>query len=368
MKIVVEQEKLAKALNNVSRIVAGGKTTLPILNNVLIRVDAGKATLTTTNLDMAVVDYLPVIESVDGVITAPARLMAEFVSNLPKNAKVEIEDKDKKITLKSGNYKATVNGVEADDFPEMPEVDEKKSVAFVMGVDEFRAGLSEVLVATSNDTSRPALTGVFYNTFNDSLFVAATDGYRLADRKIVEKVKSEVKAIVPTMPLNEAMRAIQEDTEEVEILFNELMVQIRVGEVEITSKLIDGSYPDYRQLIPKNSEENIEVKKEELVRTVKLAALFSKTVGGTIKVETDAKNGKLRVLAVANEMGENASEIETKVEKDEKITLNAKYLLDALNCIEEESVIIGLSPNLAPMVVKNAKSSDYTHIIMPLNV
>ena len=368
MKIVVEQEKLTRALNNVSRIVAGGKATLPILNNVLIRVDGGKVTLTTTNLDMAVVDYLPVIEGEDGVVTAPARLMAEFVSNLPKSAKVEIKDDGQKIILKSGNYNATVNGMAADDFPEMPEVDEKESVAFLMGVDEFRTGLSEVLGVTSNDTSRPALTGVFYNTFNGNLFVAATDGYRLADRKIVENVKSEVKAIVPTTPLNEAMRAIQEDTEEVEILFSELMMQIRVGEVQITSKLIDGNYPDYRQLIPKESEENIEVKKDELVRTVKLAALFSKTVGGTIKVETDAKSKKLRILAVANEMGENASEIEVEVEKDEKITLNAKYLLDALNCIEEEVVKIGLSQNLAPMVVKNAKSNDYTHIVMPLNV
>ena len=150
MKIKVTQSKLSKALNNVSRI-AIGKVTLPILNNVLIRVDQKKVSLITTNLDMAVIDYLPVSSSEDGVITVPAKLLAEFISNLPKTETVEISSKDTKVSIKAGNYSSTINGTTADDFPELPEINEKSAVTFKVGVDEFKTSITEVIIASSND-------------------------------------------------------------------------------------------------------------------------------------------------------------------------------------------------------------------------
>ena len=129
MKIKVTQEKLSRALNSVSRI-AIGKVTLPILNNVLIRVDNKKVSLVTTNLDMAVVDFLPVSKSEDGVVTVPAKLLAEFVSNLPKGETIEITAKDTKVTVSAGKYSSTINGTPADDFPELPEIDEKNAVTY----------------------------------------------------------------------------------------------------------------------------------------------------------------------------------------------------------------------------------------------
>ena len=240
MKIKVTQEKLSRALNNVSRI-AIGKVTLPILNNVLIRVDQKKVSLITTNLDMAMVDFLPVSSSVDGVVTIPAKLLAEFVSNLPKNETIEISSKDTKVEIKAGKYSSTINGTIADDFPELPEFEEKKAVIYKVGVDEFKSSMSQVIIASSNDLTRPALTGVFFNTYNDCLAIAATDGYRLAEKILIDKVKSEVKAIVPSSTLQEVLRSISDDVEEVEISFNDDLVRFRLGEVEIISKLIDTS-------------------------------------------------------------------------------------------------------------------------------
>ena len=192
MEIEVSQNKLAKALNNVSRVATGARGTLPVLNNVLIRADKGRVTLTTTNLEMAVVDYLPVSKAEDGVVTVPARLLAEFVSNLPNNEVVKITADDTKVITKAGKYSSTINGMPADDFPELPEIDEKKAVIFKAPVDEFKAGLAKVMIASSNDTTRPALTGVYFNTYEGALYIAATDGYRMADLKFIEKVKSEV--------------------------------------------------------------------------------------------------------------------------------------------------------------------------------
>lgn len=366
MELEVESGKLAKSLSLVSRVAAGSKATLPILNNVLIRVEDGKVSLVTTNLDMAIVDYIPVSKSHDGVMTVPARLIAEFVANLPKGNIVKITTEGMKVNVETKGYKSTLNGAVADDFPELPEIDEEKAVKFRMGVDEFKVGLGQVMVASSNDMTRPALTGVYFNTAEGKLFVAATDGYRLSERMLVGKVESEVKAIVPTTSLSEVIRSITDEMEEIEILFDDAQVRFRLGEIEITSKLIDGSFPDYKQLIPKDCEAEVILPKNELMRNTKLAALFAREVGGSIVLEAKTSTGTFAVASVANEYGENTSEIETEIAKDERVTLNSRFLIDALNVLEEEKVKLEFAGKTSPIVVRNEKSDNYVHIIMPL--
>ena len=352
MKIQVTQEKLSKALNNVSRI-AIGKVTLPILNNVLIRVDTKKVSLVTTNLDMAVVDFLPVSSSEDGVVTVPAKLLAEFVSNLPKGENITIETKDTKVTIKAGKYSSTINGTIADDFPELPEIDEKKAVIFKIGADEFKSGISKVMIASSNDLTRPALTGVYFNTHNNKLAVAATDGYRLAEKILIDKVESEVAAIIPSSSLQEVLRSISDDVEEVEISFNEDLVRFRLGEVEVISKLIDASYPDYQKLIPKDSNIKVTLDREELIR---VSIICEATTPDSFSVKS-----------IANEFGENDSTIKTTVEKSGRVNFNSRFLLDALNALDSKEIEFEFSDHVAPAVLRNKKDSKYTHIVMPLN-
>ena len=365
MEIEVTQEKLAKALNNVSRI-AVGRVTLPVLNNVLIRVNNKKVSLVTTNLDMAIVDYLPVSNSKDGVITVPAKLLAEFVSNLPKGEIIRINEKDNKITISTKKYKSTINGSPADDFPELPEINEKNAVIFKLGIDEFKEGISSVTIASSNDLTRPALTGIYFNTNNKTLAVAATDGYRLAEKKLIKNVQSEIAVIVPASSLQEALRSINDEMEEIEISFNDDLVRFRLGEVEIISKLIDASFPDYRRLIPKNNNINLELDKDELIRVTKLAALFARSVNGSIVCEAK-KPDLFSVKAVASELGENDSSIETKVNEEGKVTLNSRFLTDALNVLNDKTITFDFSNTISPVVLRNKKNDDYTHIIMPLN-
>jgi len=365
MEIEVTQEKISKALNNVSRI-AVGKVTLPILNNVLIHVDKSKVSLVTTNLDMAIIDYLPVSSSKDGVITVPAKLLAEFVSNLPRGEKVKITSKDNKTTITAGKYSSTINGSPADDFPELPEIDEKKAVVFKMGVDEFKNGISSVVIASSNDLSRPALTGIYFNTYDKTLAVAATDGYRLAEKKLVKNVQSEISVIVPTTSLQEVLRSISDDMEEIEISFNEDLVRFRLGEIEIISKLIDASFPDYRRLIPKDNNIIVTLDRDELVRVTKLAALFARSVSGSIMCETKKPN-TFSVKSLATELGKNDSSIETEVTEEGKVNLNSRFLLDALNSLDEKTIIVEFSSKITPVVLHNKKNQDYTHIVMPLN-
>lgn len=366
MEIEVEQSKLAKALGVVSRVAAGARATLPILSNVLIRVDNKKVTLTTTNLDMAVVDYLPTSDSKDGVITVPARLMADFVANLPKGT-VRISVDGEKVICRAGKYSSTFNGALADDFPELPEIEEKNAVVYKMGVDEFKTGVSEVMVAASNDMTRPTLTGILFNTADGALYIAATDGYRMAERKFIDRVESEVKAIVPASSMAEVMRSLSDEVEEIEILFDESQVRFRLGDIEITSKLIDGSYPDYRTLIPEETKVEVVLERAELIRVVKLAALFARGTGGSIVCEAKAEKGVFSVASVANEFGENNSEMEAEISEDGKVILNSRYLMDALNVLEEDRIIFGISGGLQPVLLQNEKARNYRHIVMPLN-
>lgn len=211
---------------------------------------------------------------------------------------------------------------------------------------------------------------MYFNTFNGDLYLAATDGYRLAEKRLMEKVGAEVAAIVPAASLQEVMRSLgDESDEEVEILFDEAQVKFRIGEVEITSKLVDGSFPDYRQLIPKESEIKVDLKKDDIVRVTKLAALFAKEVGGSIVCSTSTESGAFMIASVANELGENSSELKAEVNADGKVVLNSRFLLDALNATNGKTVEFAFTAGrLDPVVVKSCEqtANDYVHIVMPL--
>lgn len=365
MKVEVLQERLAKALSVVSRVAASTKAGLPILSNVLIRAEENQLILTATNLELATVEYVNAKVKETGTITVPARLLASFISNLPKNT-ITLSTKEEKLTIESGEYKSVMNGIAADDYPEIPSVDEKKMATFKISVDIFKDALGQVVIAASNDMTRPALTGIFFNTFEKALYVAATDGYRLADKKLVKEVESDIKAIVPAAALREVLSSISDDMEDIEVSIDENLIRFRMGEIEIISKLIDASFPDYRQLIPTKYNLELTLDKAELVRMTKVAALFAQDSGGSVVCEAKKEDGTFSVSAVASELGENTSFVKTEVKEDGKITLNSRYLLDALNAMTENEVDFKISGKISPVVLKNNKKDDYTHIIMPL--
>ncbi|MCL2869332.1 DNA polymerase III subunit beta [Candidatus Saccharibacteria bacterium] len=364
MKITINQEKLAKALNIVSRV-ASTRTELPVLNNVLFQAEGSSLILSATNLEIAVVEKIAAKVTKPGSITIPAKLLTEFITNLPAGL-VTIEEKNNHLFISSGSYKSTINGTNGEDFPELPILDEKSAVIFKVNIDDFKQAVAQTIVTSSNDMTRPALTGVYFNTFNKALYLASTDGYRLSEKKFINKVSSEIFAIVPTQSLQEVLRSINDEHEELEILFNENQVKFILGEIEMTSKLIDGSFPDYRQLIPKETDITLQLDKDELIRDTKLAGLFTYSSGGSIMLETKKAAGVLSVQSVASELGENNSDINVKVNKDGKVTLNSRFLIDGLNCLTDKQISFGFSGKLNPCVLKNQNSDDYVHIIMPL--
>lgn len=363
MELTVTQENLAQALASVGRV-ASNKTQLPILNNVLLRTDSNRLMIAATNLEIATTQHIGAKVVKQGAITIPARLVSEFVSNLPKG-NVDLIVKANSLHISAGGYSSTINGMDADEFPELPTIDEKTSIRYGIKTADFKQAVSQTILTASSDSTRTVLTGIYWHSFEGDLYLAATDGYRLSEKKLVS-TQSEVAAIIPATTLQEVLRTVSDDMDEVEILFDETQVRFRASEAEVTSRLIDGNFPDYRQLIPAKSDTNIDLDKAEFVRITKVAGLFARESGGSITLTADPDKNTLSIHSIASQLGENTSEIEVKVDTAGVVTLNSRYLSEALSVIDGSKVKFRFSGKLSPCVLSSEDDSGYKHVIMPL--
>jgi DNA polymerase-3 subunit beta len=365
MEVTVTQENLSFALNNTSRI-ASSKAGLPILNNILLRTDSSRLLIAATNLEVASSHRIGAKVIKPGSITIPAKLLSDFVQNLPKE-QITLAVSNNKLHITANNSSSTINGVADDEFPELPVIDDKKAVSYNLSSEDFKHSVAQTIIAASSDSTRPILTGVYWHSFEKNLYLAATDGYRLTERRIVA-TKSDIEAVIPTSTLQEVLRTLRDDMSEIEILFDETQVTFRLAEVEITSRLIDGNFPDYRQLIPISSESSFTVNRSELMRIIKIAGLFARESGGGITLNLDTDSSRLTVHSIASEVGENSSELDVKADgQPGSVSLNSRYLTDALNAVTSDEVTFGFSGKLAPCILVEAiNEPTYKHIIMPL--
>jgi DNA polymerase-3 subunit beta len=365
MELSVTQENLARALGAASRV-ASSKTQLPILSNILLRTDDHRLMVAATNLEIATTHHIGAKIINEGAITIPARLITEFVASLPKTA-VTLKVTENKLHITADGYNSTINGILADEFPELPTINDKTTISYSIDISLLKQAISQTILTASSDATRPVLTGVYWHSHDGSLYLAATDGYRLSSKKLIP-TKSDISAIIPTNTLQEVLRILNEDMNEIEILFDDSQVRFRLNEAEITSRLIDGNFPDYRQLIPDSSESVITIPRADFAQITKVAGLFARESGGSVTVTADAEKDQLSLHSVASELGENTSEAKAEVTADGQVTLNSRYLTEALNVLDSEMITFRFSGKLSPCVLSTADSKDidYQHIIMPL--
>lgn len=364
MELTLTQENFSKALSAVGRV-ASTKTQLPILSNILLRTDGNRLLVAATNLEIATTQYIGAKIAKPGAITVPARLISEFVSSLPKGS-IDLKVVGENIHISSGKYKSIINGVIADDFPELPTINESDSVSYSINTEEFKQAVSQTIITASADSTRPVLTGVYWHAHEGWIYLAATDGYRLSERRLVE-TKSEVAAIIPTQTLQEVLRTIVDDVETVDILFDESQVRFRINEAEVISRLVDGNFPDYRQLIPAKSDITAVMNKAEFGRVTKVAGLFARESGGSITVTVDDDAKTVSLHSIASELGENTSELDAEVTGSGDVTLNSRYLSEALGVLDADEISFSFSGKLSPIILKSTKKdTNYYHVIMPL--
>lgn len=360
MKLQVTQENLNRALNAVARI-ASSRTALPILANVAIRTTNNRLAVATTNLDVAITCFIGAKVSQEGSTTVPAHLTQDFIASLPSGV-VDLKLDENKLKITSGEYSSVINSVSAEDFPTMPEIKDGKKVKLPAG--EFKTALNQVLVAASRDETRPVLTGV-YLAGGGNLTLAATDSYRLAEKTLKHKLDLE-PIIVPASALNELIRILPDDGE-LTINYNNQQISFSTDDVELVARLIDGKYPPYQNLIPTKFATSALIARDELASIVKVASLFARENAGSVTINMDEDEQKLSIHSIASQLGENTSSGSAKITGSGSITLNSRYVTDALNALSEaKEVFIGFNGKLEPVVLKNSANADSTHIVMPL--
>lgn len=361
MKLQVTQENLSRALNNVARV-ASTKNALPILSNVLIKTVDNRVCIAATNLDIAITHYIGSKVSEEGSITVPARLMQDFVSSLPGGV-IDIKVDETKLRIKADKYNSTINGTLADDYPVMPQIVD--GTTWTVSASALKRSLQQVVFAASNDEVRPILTGVFFHTSGGSLYVAATDSYRLAEKRVID-LDREVKLLIPASAMQDLLRIIGDHDEEVTVTHDDQQVLFTVGDIELVTRLIDGQYPDYKKLIPESFTNSSILPKSELVNITKVSSLFARESAGSVTLDLNQDEKMVSIRSIASQLGENTATASAKVVGEASITLNSRFILDGLGVISDSEVSLAFNGKLEPCVIRGTEDKDYLHLIMPL--
>jgi len=375
MKLSCLQENLNRGLGVVGRAVAT-RTTLPITNNVLLAIDQSRLKLVATNLEMAISCWIGAKVEEEGEITVPARLLTEFVSSLPSD-KVDISLSPKTNTLgvKCARFEARISGVDAKDFPPIPKIDE--GITTKVEVEALRQGISQVVFAAATEESRPVLTGVDAVFDGDLLTLAAADGFRLAVYKlpVAVPVSQKTEVIIPARTLAELNRLMADQEEAVEIMVNPNKSQalFRLKNIELVSQLVQGTFPNYAQLIPQSYNTRAVVSVADFGRATKTASIFARDGSGIVRLVmapgSELTPGKMTISARSEEVGDDVGEIDAIVDGEEaKIAFNGKYLTDVLGMLHEAQVAVETTNPSSPGVIRPVGVDNYIHVVMPMFV
>jgi DNA polymerase III subunit beta len=369
LKLTCQPSTLSQALQIVSRAIST-RTTLPILNNILLETTAEGLALTATNLEIGIRKVVAAEVAEEGSTTVPARLLTDFVGTLPeKDIEMSLDLPTQTLSLKCARFDTHVKCIEAEEFPPGPRPDEGDRLSIPL--DELLAAIEQTQMAASTDEARPVLTGVLLHIDAQGQTLAATDGHRLAVRKLQARSGSELEArlIVPARALAELPRAFRGESGEVEVIVSKARNQIffRAGNSEVTSRLIDGTYPNYTQVIPTKSSTSIKVSTAELTQTVRAVSLFARDSANVIRLKTET--GGLVLSATTNEVGDSRAEVTADVDgSDIQIAFNARYILDALAVAAEDQVELLFDGPLSPGLIRPPGSDQYLYVIMPVRV
>ncbi|MCK5434722.1 MAG: DNA polymerase III subunit beta, partial [Dehalococcoidales bacterium] len=357
MKLSCLQENLNRGLGVVGRAVAT-RTTLPITNNVLLAIDQSRLKLVATNLEMAISCWIGAKVEEEGEITVPARLLTEFISSLPSDkVDISLSPKTKTLGVKCARFEARISGVDAKDFPPIPKIDD--GITTKVEVEALRQGISQVVFAAATEESRPVLTGVDAVFDGDLLTLAAADGFRLAVYKlpVAVPVSQKTEVIIPARTLAELNRLMADQEEAVEIMVNPNKSQalFRLKNIELVSQLVQGTFPNYAQLIPQSYNTRAVVSVADFERATKTASIFARDGSGIVRLVmapgSELTPGKMTISACSEEVGDDVGEIDAIVDGEEaKIAFNGKYLTDVLGMLHEAQVAVETTNPSSPGV------------------
>lgn len=373
MKIICTKENLVNTLALISGI-ANRNINLPILNNVLLKATGQRVDLIATNLELAITAQLRAKVEQPGGFTVPAKTLNDFV-NLLSEEKVELSLKENELEIVCGKSATKIKGLPAEEFPVIPGVGEGKG--YVIDGGSFKSALDQVNQAAAKNDIRPELAGILFNfnsQANKSLVMAATDSYRLAEKKIkIEQGEEEMRVIVPVRTAQEINRILALNkniggTEKnVRITLSENQIVLRNNDIELISRLVEGQYPDYTQIIPKKFNTVAELSTQQIIKEVKAASLFTTTGVNAVTFDLRPETEMVVVSSASAQAGEHQSEINAKISGvHNSILLNHRYVLDGLNNIESSICELKIVNGDSPCVLAPKADDSYSYIVMPI--
>jgi DNA polymerase-3 subunit beta len=376
MKVTVLQENLARGLGIVSKAVSP-RSTLPVLANILIASDEGRLRLSATNLEMGITCWIPARIEEEGSTTVPARTFADLVSTLPADqVLLKLDPPTQTLNVRGGTSTNDIKCIDAQEFPPLPVPDFEGSVQINVG--DFREMIHQVAFAASSDESRPVLMGVLVQVDQDKLIMAAADGFRLSVRKAVLSTPAQtpVSAIVPAQALKELARVASDAEEPIYMVLPKGRGQVvfRVKDVEVVSQLIDGTFPDYQQIIPRSYKSRTLVSTSSLLKACKQAEIFAREGSNVARFNIKTAQGEMQpseveISATSEETGKNETIVEATVDGGGLlIAFNVKFLREALEVIRTPNVALETSAPNAPGVVKPVGDDQFLHVIMPMHL
>lgn len=374
MKFTCLQDNLAKGLSIVSRAVAA-RSTLPVLGNILLTTDNGRLKLSATNLELSVTCWIGAKIEDEGSLTLPAKTLVDLVNTLPPDTvQVALSARTQAVAIQCGRIKASIKGIDAQEFPAIPAAD--IDAAIQLNVEDLRAMIAAVIFAAATDEARPILTGVLARIEGNKVTLAASDGFRVAERTafLSNAVPEPVQAIIPARALAELGRVISAD----EPVYMHLppgrgQVIFHHGSVELVSQLIEGAFPAYQNIIPKSYKTRSVVSTEEFRKACKSSDIIAREAAHTTRLKVkpgeELMPGHVTISATAAETGDNLAELDASIEGEAiEIAFNVKYLVDVLGIIDTPNVALETSTSTSPGVIRPVGREDYVYVVMPMHL
>jgi DNA polymerase III subunit beta len=368
VKLSVMQENLARGLSVVSRAVSS-RSSLPVLANVLLRTEDAGLKLTATNLEIGMTAWVPGRIETEGALTVPARLITDVVGGLPSGERVDLEvENGTTLRITSGRYQTHLRGIDADEFPVIPAAGERPTTRISQKV--LRKALAEVTFAAASDEARPILTGVLTRFSGDKLTLAAADNYRIAVKTLQTLLPvEETSLVVPARSYTELMRILSDTDDPVDIMLAPARSQVifHVDTIELVSRLIDGQFPNYQQVVPSTHSTRAIVDRDELLKAVRLSALIASSAANVVKLRIGEEGSAGITIAAAADVGDAEGQVEATLEGDPvTVAFNARYLTEALQNVDGDQLALELNGPLSSGVFKPVGDDDYVHVIMPV--
>ena len=375
MKVTVLQESLAHGLSIVSRAVSP-RSTLPVLSNVLVASDEGRLRLSATNLELGITCWIGAKIEEEGSTTVPARTFVDLVGTLPQEqVSLNLATATQTLNVRCGASNTDIKCIDAQEFPPLP-VPEMEG-AIILNVADFKDMISQVVFAASVDEARPVLMGVLVTVEKDTITMAAADGFRLSVRKgtLSQPAAQVVTAIIPARALGELARVAADGNETISMVMPKGRGQVifRMKEVEVVSQLIDGTFPDYQQIIPRSYKSRTILSTPALLKACKQAEIFAREGSNVarldIKSAGDLEPGAVEISAQSEETGSNETIVAATIEGvGLLIAFNVKYLREVLEVIKSPNVALETSAANAPGVVRPVGDDNFLHVIMPMHL